>query len=165
MLKKLNVKTDSKLKATYTDKTSHVYGYKLSVADNWLRYFGVTLLTLTLLMILYGIFASQRRLNAALEFFDANIKYDHLATTVKISEQVEIMDNKLVNLLGGDMVDLRAYDSFKFVEHRSFIFFTTHTTLKCSTVTGEKHNMLLPKMSSKQMATLIAYLRTIGKQV
>ncbi len=164
-LKKLAAETESALKSTYAAETKGVYSYKLAVEDNWLRYFGVTLLTLVLLMILYGVIASQRRLNAALEFFDANAKYDYLAATVKVSEYVEIFDDKLVNMLGGDVVDLKKYDVFKFVEHRSFIVYTTHTTLKCSTLTGEKQNMILPKLSSREMAVLIAYLRSIGKQI
>ncbi len=63
------------------------------------------------------------------------------------------------------MVDLKKYDVFKFAEHRSFIVYTTHINLKCSTLTGEKQNMILPNLSSREMAVLIAYLRSIGKQI
>ncbi len=165
ILQKLSADEVAELKSLYADQNITIYDYKLSAANNWIRYFLIGILVFTLMLIGYGMISVQRRYRGALRFFEENHHYDQLPATLTIGNNVEVIDNMLVNMLNGDTVDLKKYDKFKIIEHRQRFMITTHITLNCSTVNGETIKLFLPSLNSRQQNDLLAYLKSIGKSV
>lgn len=101
---------------------------------------------------------SRKAINFLLES-DYNIK----EATLKINKYIEIVDNYLIELKWGFVVDLSKYNNFQVLRHKARGLITKYFTLECFSK-NENISVKLAKMNKQELDKLLNYLYSISKK-
>ncbi len=161
-LKKLSEKSIEFLEKSYVDKETPFYTYSFNIESAWEKYsfagYIIFILFILLIIKLTDTLKSRKAINFLLES-DYNIK----EATLKINKYIEIVDNYLIELKWGFVVDLSKYNNFQVLRHKARGLITKYFTLECFSK-NENISVKLAKMNKQELDKLLNYLYSISKK-
>ncbi|WP_067140488.1 hypothetical protein [Oceanivirga salmonicida] len=155
-LKNLSEKSIEFLEKSYADKDTPFYNYSFHIESMWVRYSFSAYIILIFLILSVIKIMSFRKSKKAINFL-LESDYNTKETTLKISKYIEIVDDYLIELRWGSVINLEKYSSFKIIEHKAYGFITTYFELECFSK-NENIKIKLPKMNKRELDILIDYL-------
>ncbi len=164
-LNKLPEDVRVKLSNSYKSIGIKTYDYMLEVESTFDRLLPVFMVLFVLALLIYAIVISNKRFSKLIGFFEDNPRYDYINSEIKIGKSIEVIDNYLINLLGGTFVDLSKYGNYTVKKYRKYGIYTTHIILESSSSSGNKEKTILPRMNDKEINQLKSYLKSIGKNI